>query len=234
VAERRSAQQRPPLTRAQVVSEALAAIDADGVDALTMRKLADRLGVYPTAVYWHAGNKAALLAAVCEHVLAELELPPVHDGTDWQEWIRAMARAARATLHAHPNIVPVMGGQMQVVPSSFPLVESVLTVLRTAGFEGSRLTDAYNTVIGFVFGWIFGELSAEPTDADADWTEAFRRRLYSASPSATPVLAANLPHLAGQALMLRWESGSTHPLDSSFAMAVDVLVAGLAVVARAT
>jgi AcrR family transcriptional regulator len=100
VAERRSAQQRAPLTRAQVVTEALAAIDADGVDALTMRKLADRLGVYPTAVYWHAGNKAALLAAVCEHVLAGLELPPVHDGTDWQEWIRAMARAARATLHA--------------------------------------------------------------------------------------------------------------------------------------
>jgi TetR/AcrR family tetracycline transcriptional repressor len=223
----------PPLTRREVVDEALAFVDAEGVDALTMRKLADRLGVYPTAVYWHAGSKAALLAAVCERAFADIQLPPA-DAERWQDWLRAMARSARTTLHAHPNIVPIMSSQLQVTTSSFPLAESVLTVLEGAGFHGEQLTDAYNTVIGCLFGFLFGELSAEPPEAERDWTAAFRRRLESVDPAVAPTLAANLPTLAGNAFMLRWESGRQRPMQSGFEMALDVLVAGLEAVLRRT
>ena len=219
----------PPLTRRQIVAEALAFVDAEGVDALTMRRLADRLGVYPTAVYWHAGSKATLLAAVCERALADMELPPV-DTERWQDWLRAMARSARVALHTHPNIVPVLAAQLQVTTSSFPLAESVLTVLEGAGFHGERLTDAYNTTIGFLFGFLFGELSAEPPEADENWTSAFRRRLDAVDPATAPTLAANLPTLAGKAFMLRWESGQHRPMDSGFEMALEVLLAGLAAV----
>jgi TetR/AcrR family transcriptional regulator, tetracycline repressor protein len=227
----RAAGPPPPLTRRQVVDEALACVDAEGVDALTMRKLADRLGVYPTAVYWHAGSKAALLAAVCERALADMRLPAV-DAGPWQDWLRAMARSARVALHAHPNIVPVMSSQLQVTTSSFPLAESVLAVLESAGFRGEQLTDAYNTVIGFLFGFLFGELSAEPPEAEQNWTRDFRRRLESVDPAVMPTLAANLPTLAGNAFMLRWESGRQRPMQSGFEMALDVLVAGLEAVLR--
>lgn len=219
----------PPLTRRQVVAEALAFVDVEGVDALTMRRLADRLGVYPTAVYWHAGNKASLLAAVCERALADMELPPV-DTERWQDWLRAMARSARAALHMHPNIVPVMASQLQVTTSSFPLAESVLRVLEGAGFHGERLTDAYNTTIGFLFGFVFGELSAAPPEADEGWTSDFRRQLDAIDPSTAPTLAANLPTIAGNAFMLRWESGQHRPMDGAFEMALEVLVSGLSAV----
>jgi TetR/AcrR family transcriptional regulator, tetracycline repressor protein len=227
----RKAAPPPPLTRREVVDEALAFVDAEGVDALTMRKLADRLGVYPTAVYWHTGSKAALLAAVCERAFAEMRLPPADAGR-WQDWLRAMARSARATLHAHPNIVPVMSSQLQVTTSSFPLAENVLAVLEGAGFHGEQLTDAYNTVIGCVFGFLFGELSAEPPEADRNWARDFRRRLESVDPTVAPTLAANLPIVAGNAFMLRWESGRHRPMQSGFEMALDVLVAGLEAVLR--
>ncbi|MGH3585522.1 MAG: TetR/AcrR family transcriptional regulator C-terminal domain-containing protein [Pseudonocardia sp.] len=223
---------RRPLTRREVVAAALELVDAEGVDTLTMRKLADRIGVYPTAVYWHAGNKASLLAAVAELVLSGVELPPVQDGPPWEEWLRSMARAARAALHAHPNITPVLASQLQVTTSSFPLAESVLAVLHGAGFTGERLTGAFNTVIGFVFGWIFGELTAEPSEAAENWTSGFEHQLRAVDPQAAPTLAANLPVLANQAFMLRWESGRRRPMDASFELALDVLVAGLAAQTR--
>jgi TetR/AcrR family transcriptional regulator, tetracycline repressor protein len=223
---------RAPLTRREIVAAALALVDADGVDALTMRRLADRIGVYPTALYWHAGSKASLLAGVCEMVHSSMALPPV-DGPPWPEWIRSMAHAARTALHAHPNVAPILGSQLQVTTSSFPLAESVLTVLTNAGFSDTGLTDAYNAVIGFVFGWLFIELSAEPPEADADWTNDFRARLGAVRADDAPTLAANLPVLAGQAFMLRWESGRRRPMDGSFTFALDVLVSGLAAQLRA-
>jgi len=219
---------RRPLTRREVVTAALALVDAEGVDALTMRRLAERIGVYPTALYWHAGNKASLLAAVCELAHSDMELPPVVGGPPWHEWLRSMGHAARAMLHKHPNIAPVLASQLQVTTSSFPLSESVLAVLHGAGFERERLTGAYNTVIGFVFGWLFGELASEPPEADEDWTSGFERKLRDIDSDTAPTLAANLPVLANQAFMLRWESGRRRPMDRSFEMALDVLVAGLA------
>jgi AcrR family transcriptional regulator len=215
------------LTRESVIGAALALIDMHGEDQLTMRKLADTLDVFPTAIYWHAGNRAALLAGVCERVFSEIELPSSQD-VNWQEWVRSMAHAVRRTLLAHPNMVSTLSTQMQVTVSSFPFVESVLEVLDGAGFEGEDLAGAYNTVIGTVFGFVFGELTSEPSGAESGWSDSFQQQLNSVQPSENPVLARSLPYLAGNAFMLRWVPGRLHPLDKAFEYSLDVLIEGLA------
>jgi AcrR family transcriptional regulator len=216
-----------PLSRAEVIAAALAIIDTDGAENLTIRRLADRLDVYPTAVQWHGGSKAQLLASVCEVVFQDIELPPMTSRTQWTAWIGAMALAVRDALMAHPNVAPLLSDQLQVSPMSFPLVEGVLSVLESAGFRDENLVNAYNTTIGFVFGWCFAELAREPGDATTGWQDEFKTGILHAPADEVPTLRANVDALTNQAFMLRWQGGRDNPLTDSFVVAVRVLINGL-------
>src|SRR4051794_16987037 len=99
---KRSSGRRPSLTRDQILVASLAIVDENGLDALTMREVADRLGVYPNAVYWHMGSRSGLIGAVSTKVFDEIRLPDQRDVT-WQDWIGAMAREVRQAMRRHPN-----------------------------------------------------------------------------------------------------------------------------------
>lgn len=94
-----------PLDRQQIVAEAVALLDADGLEGVTLRKLAARLGVQQPTLYWHLPNKAALLTAIADAIL-EQELPqlvPVEPDQPWQEWLTGLAERLRRALLAHPD-----------------------------------------------------------------------------------------------------------------------------------
>lgn len=184
-------------------------------------------GVYPTTVYWHAGNKAELLASVCQRILGELQLPPVSATLPWDDWIVWVARTIRSGLRDHPNIVPLIGSQLQVSSSSFGLANALLGVLEEAGFPPSRLPHVYNVVIGFIFGWAFTELAAPPTDASPQWKTQFADELSSVDPKSYPHLQRHAAAMADRTFMLRWSSGLDAPMADSFALALRVLVNGL-------
>jgi TetR/AcrR family transcriptional regulator, tetracycline repressor protein len=221
----RPAAGEPALTRDLVVRTALDVVDRDGVRALTTRRLATELGCYPAAVQHHAGTKDELLTAVSDEVLDGLRLPG--PTSDWKNWVRTFAREVRRALHAHPNVAPVMAAQVSVATGDFGLSEAILAALAAGGFEGERLVDAYNAVVGFVFGWVFAELAAEPDPSDTDWSDHLRHALTHVSTERAPTLAGNVDVLSNKAFMLRWQSGRSRPLDRSFDFAVDVLVGGL-------
>jgi AcrR family transcriptional regulator len=92
------------LTEERIVAAALTLIDADGIDALSMRKLAAALDVNPMSLYHHVANKAALLSAVIRRVAAALRLPGPADGT-WQQRLRLLAEAFRDLSRAHRDLV---------------------------------------------------------------------------------------------------------------------------------
>ena len=94
------------ITRDVVLAAALELIDRDGVDGLSMRRLARVLGRDPMILYRHAPNKAALLDGVAETVLAQLKVDPADP--DWAAQLRAVARGYRALALAHPNVVPLL------------------------------------------------------------------------------------------------------------------------------
>ena len=97
---------RAALSRAQVLRAALTLIDAEGVEALSMRKLGKALDRDPMRLYRHAASKNELLDGVVDVVLSELEVPPTDNG-DWEAVLRRSAHAFRAVALAHPNVVPL-------------------------------------------------------------------------------------------------------------------------------
>ena len=216
---------RPPVTRQEIVRAALELIEEEGLEVLSMRRLAKRLGVYPTAIYYHAGNKAQLMALVFQEVMGQMVLPD-SEGLSWQDWMRAMAAEARRALGEYPALASYFVAEIQVNSASLRLSEMTLDVLHDAGFKDALLVKAYNAIIGAVFGWISGEYSADPSDADAGWQSHFENELTRAA-DELPVLRANRDRLANRAFMLRWSSGPSAEMSESFYFMLDALLLGL-------
>src|SRR5437879_8120056 len=102
-----SRRRRTALSRERIAVAAVALIDGEGLDALSMRRLGAELGVEAMSLYRHFPSKAALLEAVVARLLAELPVP-APTAARWQEAFRALARAYRALLTRHPNAIPLL------------------------------------------------------------------------------------------------------------------------------
>ena len=98
------------LGRERIVIEALALIDEKGLSSLSMRTLASRLSVYPSAIYWYVQSRSGLLAAIVEHVLADI-LPDAEE-LDWQAWVFTLMQSYRSAVMRHPNIAPLLGADL--------------------------------------------------------------------------------------------------------------------------
>ncbi len=91
---------RKPLSREEILRTGLRLVDQEGLEALTMRKLAQVLGVDPMTIYRHVENKEALLSGLAEALWAEVEVP---DDPSWEAILRSLARSLRSLAHAHPH-----------------------------------------------------------------------------------------------------------------------------------
>ncbi|MFJ1763122.1 TetR/AcrR family transcriptional regulator C-terminal domain-containing protein [Amycolatopsis sp. NPDC088138] len=93
------------LDRERIIAEAVALLDAEGLDGVTTRKLAARLGVQSPTLYWHLPNKAALVTAIAEAILGEEfgEMSPPGPAERWQDWLIGLAERLRRALLAHPD-----------------------------------------------------------------------------------------------------------------------------------
>lgn len=191
-----------------------------------MRRLAQALGVYPTAIYWHVPNRNALLADVVALALADV-VPP-DDAGDWDLWLKELFRRYRGAVRRHPHLAALMGAQLVSNAGVSPaLVENVLAVLSRAGFRDEFLVRAYNTAIALMVGFVTIEFAAAPVEDAPAWAASFKRAIAEVDPDQHPLLARNLPRLANRAFILRWQNGADVPLDDSFEMYIDAAVTGL-------
>lgn len=216
-----------PLSQAEVVETALKTIDDGGLHSLSMRGLAKKLGVFPASVYWHAGTKSELLTLLSERVLDEIKVPSV-DEHDWKEWFLLLGLRTREVLGRHPRFASYFVTNIQVSRNSLALADSSVQMLLRAGFRGQGLIDAYNVVFGTVFGWSAGEFAVAPDDYEVAGRDEIERRLAAAEPDEFPALREHWPVLANRVYMLRWSSGSSNPMDSSFEVMLRTLIDGLA------
>ncbi|WP_120520932.1 TetR/AcrR family transcriptional regulator C-terminal domain-containing protein [Arthrobacter celericrescens] len=166
------------LNRRIVLRAALDLVDADGLEALSMRRLGQALGRDPMALYRHAAGRKELLAGVVELVLEEVEVFP-DDDTSWEKQLRRMAHELRRVCMLHPNVVPVIVSG----PLSTPLglrpagalkpLEQVLRLLIDAGFTPGDALHVYRAFYGFLYGHLLNEL--QELIADPDENEALLR-----------------------------------------------------------
>jgi AcrR family transcriptional regulator len=126
------------LSRDAIVSRALAVADAEGIDAVSVRRLARELGVTPMALYWHFDGKEALRHALGDRLLDELDLT-LDERVPWPEQLRAFVASFTAVLRAHPSAA-VLIGSLPTIASENALraTEVALDILRRAGFSSEE------------------------------------------------------------------------------------------------
>jgi len=164
-----------PLTRERIVAAALAIIDEDGLEALSMRRLGRRLGVDPMAVYYHMPNKAAVYDAILDEVvgaLADLDLPME---ADLETFVVCAGRAYWDLLLAHPRAMPLITSRPLRTEHTLAVAEMLLTHFEDAGLtpeEGIAAVNAFGhlvegAVIGYAQTVAGGEVHDEATPEDA-------------------------------------------------------------------
>jgi AcrR family transcriptional regulator len=143
---------RPQLTRQRVVTEALAVIAQDGVQAMSMRALAARLGVVPGAVYHHVGNKQQLQDLVLDGVLAEVDVH-TNPSLAWTKQLKILATRLRQVLEAHPGVAGILKTRDPLGPHSLALAEAFLSPLQTAGFADREAGLAFFLLVDYTIGF---------------------------------------------------------------------------------
>jgi AcrR family transcriptional regulator len=139
----------PPLSLDRIVDEAISLVDTEGADALTMRRLAVRLGTSTMSTYHHVPDKQALIEAVAERIIAGLEQPP--DDVEWTDAVRLMAASFRSLTHAHPAVFQVLlSGQRPVALTR--TAEGVVHRLEAAGFSSADALATFRTFIRYLIG----------------------------------------------------------------------------------
>ena len=144
---------REPLTRARIVEAALALIDREGLDALSMRRLGEELGAGTTSVYWHVANKDQLLDLVLDEVLGQIGDEVEEVPGDWRETMRRVAWGMRRVLVRHRNAVSLLGERMGMGPRALDGVERAHAALVAAGFPPRLAVLTVQTVVNVASGW---------------------------------------------------------------------------------
>jgi AcrR family transcriptional regulator len=143
---------RRTLTRDRVVAEALTVIAAQGVDALSMRALATRLGVVPAALYRHVRNKEQLHDLVLDGVLAEVDRQLDHS-LAWTEQVKTLAHRLRTVLENHPGIAGLLKTRDPLGPHSLALAEAFLAPLHAAGLPAAETGLAFSLLYDYTLGF---------------------------------------------------------------------------------
>jgi AcrR family transcriptional regulator len=145
---------RTPLSTARVLAAAVALADEAGLEAFSMRRLAQQFGVVPMALYKHVANKDALLDGMVDLVFSEIELPPV--GVEWRSAMRRRATSTRAALKRHTWAIGMMESR-HPGPANLRNHNAVMGCLREAGFSFEMAVHAYSVQDAYIYGFALQE-----------------------------------------------------------------------------
>ena len=148
---------RIPLSRRRVLGAAVALADRGGVGSLSMRKLAQELGVEAMSLYHHVANKDDILDGIVDVVFGEIELPSGQ--ADWKAAMRGRAISAREALRRHPWATALMESRSTPGPANVRHHDAVLGILRNAGFSVELAAHAYSLLDAYIYGFALQETS---------------------------------------------------------------------------
>ena len=159
---------RAPLSRERVLIQALQLADESGIESLSMRKLAEALGVKAMSLYNHVKNKDDIIDGIVDIVAGEIEVPEV--GTDWKAAIRRRANSAHDILLRHPWATMEIVSRVNVGPAMLRYVNATIGCLREAGFSFEMADHAWNAIDAHIYGFTLQELNF-PFEAE-EYSEA--------------------------------------------------------------
>jgi AcrR family transcriptional regulator len=202
---------REPLTRQSIVTSAIALIERDGPDGLSMRRLGARLGVQGMALYHHFASREELLDAIADELLAPLDQVELTD--DWSEACRRFATTLRSIAARRSAAFQLIGLQPFDSTSALRPVERLLQVLVNAGFPPHRALAIYRAIVSYARGYALAEATGFTVDASR---QEGRRRLRALPAAEFPILARQAEELAAL------------NADDAYLMGLEAMLRGLA------
>jgi TetR/AcrR family transcriptional regulator, tetracycline repressor protein len=213
-----SATNRVTLTPQTVVERALVLADSEGLEAVTIRRLAKELGVTPMALYWHFRSKDELLDGMAARLFEEVDLS-VDASARWQDQLRALLGSMLGVLRAHPFSAILLSTRTASSEGSLRATEVVLDILGRGGFSPAEATQIARHALSTVTNLVSGEPGVVVREESGEMIDARRRaRLFLES-----LPPERYPHLVESAGPL---SEGVDP-DIYFAFGLDLLLAGI-------
>lgn len=207
------------LDRQRIVAEAVALLDAEGLDGVTTRKLAARLGVQSPTLYWHLPNKAALVTAIADAILDQEfgDMSPPESDQHWQDWLSGLAERLRRALLAHPDGARVISAS-QLSVTMAAISELAMSTLVARGIPLRQARVIVLTVERFTVGHVLEEQAPRP---DAEALKGFDMAAFAEQHPTVVAAVADY-----------FRPGRT--VDDLFRDCLEVVIAGAAVTAGAT
>jgi TetR/AcrR family transcriptional regulator, tetracycline repressor protein len=215
---RRGAPNRTTLTPRAIIEGALALADAEGLEAVTIRRLAKGLGVTPMALYWHFRSKDELLEGVASSIFEEVDLS-VNASAGWQEQLRALLGSLLGVLRAHPSAAILLSTRTVSSEGGLRATEVALDILRRGEFSPAEATQIARHALSTVANLVGGEPGVVARDESGEMIDA-RRRARLFLESLPPERYPRLVEAAGPL------SEGVAP-DTYFAFGLDLLLAGI-------
>jgi len=187
MAQKLEAPRRVPLSKDRVLRAAVALADGSGIESLSMRNLAEELGVVPMALYKHVANKEQLLDGMIDVVVGEID-PPVH-GTDWKSTVRQRILSARQALLRHPWASQVIESKKNPTPMVLEYMDSMIGIFRAGGFSVNLTHHVMHTIGSRVLGFT-QELFNDSRTVDPEMQEVMLREMGPKFPNVLAIAMA--------------------------------------------
>jgi AcrR family transcriptional regulator len=203
------------LNRERVLRAAVGLADEDGIASLTMRKLAQALGVEAMSLYYHVSNKDDILDGMVDIVFSQIDLPPT--GIEWKSAQRHRAISTREALSVHPWAASLMQSRTNPGPALLRHHDSVIGNLREAGFSIEMTAHAFSVLDAYIYGFALEETSMpfETSEEIGEMAEIILQQLP----------ADEYPYLAELTIEHVMQPGYTYA--SEFEFGLDLILDGL-------
>lgn len=209
------------LTKGRVLKAAVALADLNGIDSVTMRRLAEELGAGAMSLYYYVPNKDALLSGMVDLVFSEVELPSSEG--DWKAALRRRAISTRDALRRHPWAVGRMEATTAPGPNDLRLHDAVLGCLRAAGFSVEMAVHAYSLQDAYIYGFALQEKTIGFGTRE-EFAKVATKRVREVE-ARTEDVSATYPNLAE--VVAGYVAKHGYSADDAFVFGLEVILDGL-------
>jgi len=209
-----SAEPRAPLNRERVLRAALVLADRGGIESLTMRRIGQELQVEAMSLYNHVANKDDILDGIVDLVFSEIALPS--DQADWKTALRQRAISAHEALLGHPWAISLMQSRTKPGPATLRHHDSVIGILRKAGFTIGVAAHAFSVMDGYIYGFALQQTNL-PLHTSEQVAEVGENILVQ--------IAGEYPHLAEMITQHAMKPG--YDYGEEFEFGLDLILDGL-------
>ncbi|MFD3456218.1 TetR/AcrR family transcriptional regulator [Streptomyces sp. NPDC058691] len=215
---------RERLSREAIADGAVTLADAEGLEAVTIRRLAKDHGVSPMALYWHFKDKDLLLDGIADRLFNDVDLPPV-SADPWPEQLRGVLEALLAALRPHPAVAGLVTSRSLISEAGLNIAERTLSHLRQAGFSPEQAAE----LGGYLLGAVVTLVTSEPGRRHGDDEEAHEDAVRVKAASLGALSPRRYPNIIASAGAL---AACASP-DAYYRLGLDMLITGISGIATA-